>query len=106
MKQATAVCELVQNRPNEELNSLTNQVGRAAVSVPADVAEGLGCGTVREEDRFVRIALGPLCELNTALQLASDVGCGSKDGAVGLRERLFASARRTSSLISYRGDCT
>ncbi len=60
--------------PTEEQYGLTNQIRRAASSIPANVAEGCGRGTDGELVRFVRIALGSANELEYHLILAADLG--------------------------------
>ena len=54
--------------------ALHNQIVRAAVSVPANLAEGAGRTGDREFRRFVRIALGSASELEYHLLLARDLG--------------------------------
>ncbi len=44
--------------PNEELYSLTNQMRRAAVSVPSNIAEGAARGSKNEFIQFLYISLG------------------------------------------------
>lgn len=56
--------------PKEEVYGLTNQLRRAAVSVPANIAEGKGRGGTTEFARYLAIAYGSLCELETHLYLA------------------------------------
>jgi four helix bundle protein len=56
--------------PQEELYGLTNQVRRAAVSVPANVAEGQGRGTSKELSRYLAIAVGSLYEVQTHLLIS------------------------------------
>ncbi|RLC71706.1 MAG: four helix bundle protein [Chloroflexi bacterium] len=97
-----AVYRLSQSWPREELYGLTNQVRRAAVSVPANFAEGLGRGRSREMARFAQIALGSLYELDTLLHLAAELGFSPQDLIVSLRERITALAKRTSSFIHYQ----
>jgi four helix bundle protein len=47
-----------------------NQICRAAVSIPSNIAEGYERGTDKEFIRFMRIALGSSAELRTQLYLA------------------------------------
>nr|WP_235208289.1 four helix bundle protein [Saccharicrinis fermentans] len=58
--------------PKEELFSLTNQIKRAAVSIPSNIAEGQSRGT-KEFIHFLRIAQGSLAELQTQLLLTTDL---------------------------------
>jgi four helix bundle protein len=56
--------------PRDETYGLTNQVRRAVVSVPANIAEGQGRRNPREFARFLRIATGSLFEVETHLLIA------------------------------------
>ena len=96
------VYKLTQTWPKEELYGLTSQVRRAAVSVPANLAEGVGRGGPREMARFAQIALGSLYELDTLLHLAVELGYASQSQAMPLRERLTTLTKRTSSFIHYQ----
>ena len=53
--------------PREETFGLTNQVRRAAVSVPANIAEGQGRTGAKEFLHHLSIANGSLCEAETHL---------------------------------------
>ena len=54
--------------------ALRDQLTRAAISVPANLAEGCGRTGDREFRRFVRVSLGSASELEYHLLLARDLG--------------------------------
>src|SRR5690348_6170447 len=59
--------------PKEELYSLTNQLRRAASSIPANVAEGCGKNSQRDFANFLNIALGSANEAEYFLILSKDL---------------------------------
>jgi len=61
---------LTSNFPKEEQFGLTNQMRRAAVSIPSNIAEGAGRNGKKEWIRFLYIALGSISELETQLEIA------------------------------------
>lgn len=67
------VYRATQNFPKAELYGLTNQIRRAAVSVPSNIAEGKGRFTDREFALFLRHARGSLLELETQLVIAGEL---------------------------------
>ena len=56
--------------PKEEIYGLANQIRRAAVSVPSNIAEGAARNSSREFVQFLGITCGSLAELETQLELA------------------------------------
>ena len=60
--------------PKSEIYGLANQIRRAAVSIPSNIAEGSIRGSKPEFSRFINIARGSLAELETQIILA----CGRK----------------------------
>ena len=69
-----AVYRATKGYPHEERYGLTSQIRRAAVSVPSNIAEGYGRKTTLEYIRFLYIAYGSNCELETQLLLSGDLG--------------------------------
>lgn len=54
-------------------NDLSRQILRCAVSIPSNIAEGSGRGTIKDFVRFLRIALGSATELETQIILSIDL---------------------------------
>ena len=70
----TTCYRLTRKFPADERFGLTQQLQRAAVSVPANIAEGKGRGTPKEFARFLNVASGSLTELDTHLVIANELG--------------------------------
>ena len=76
MELAGAIYRLTQRFPPEERFGLTNQLRRASVSIPSNIAEGKGRLTTGELVQFLGIARGSTLEVQTQLELASMLGFG------------------------------
>jgi four helix bundle protein len=60
--------------PKEELYGITSQIKRAAVSVPANIAEGNGRQYKKDTIQFLHVSRGSLYELETLFSIAVMVG--------------------------------
>ena len=65
-----AVYRLLRQFPTEEKYALCDQLRRAVVSIPSNIAEGNGRGSTTEYARFLAIARGSLFEVRTQLELS------------------------------------
>jgi len=65
------IYKITESFPNKELYGLTNQIRRAAVSIPSNIAEGAARNSKKEFIQFLYIALGSLSELETQIIIAS-----------------------------------
>ena len=84
------VYALTQEFPADERFRLTGQATRAAVSVPANVAEGHSRATRRDYAHFVAIAKGSLMELETYVMIAMRLG--------------YVDAHRTHGILLHIGE--
>ncbi len=79
-----------------------DQLGRAALSVPSNIAEGDERGTNKESLRFLLIARGSLSELETQLWIGQDIGWIEQDAFRRLSEKRADVARLLGGLIRMR----
>ena len=79
---AKMVYGLQKQLPKEEIYGLGDQIRRAVVSIPSNIAEGFGRDTDKEFKHFLSIARGSLFETTTQLQLAESLGYLTIDSEV------------------------
>ena len=74
--------------PREEMYGLTSQIRRAAVSIPANIAEGFRRYSPKEHKQYLHIAMGSLAELETELIIAQKLGLIAEEKMRNLSEKI------------------
>jgi four helix bundle protein len=74
MKLVKEVYLLVKKLPKEELFSLSDQMRRAVVSIPSNIAEGQARESTKEFIHFLAIARGSKAEIQTQLLICIEIG--------------------------------
>jgi four helix bundle protein len=101
-RQLTAqVYRVTSTFPRAEMFGLTQQMRRAAVSVPCNIAEAHGRRSNADIANFLLIARGSLLELETEAILAADLGFATEDEANEIVAKVIATARPLNGLIRY-----
>jgi four helix bundle protein len=85
--------------PKEEQYGLTSQIRRAAVSIPANIAEGCGRATDPDFFRFLQIAMGSACELEYELLLSKDLGLVEIKSAQALEKQVQSVKQMLAALL-------
>jgi four helix bundle protein len=97
MKLTSDIYRSTASLPKHELYGLSQQIRRAAVSVPSNIAEGKGHHSDKEFSHFLFHARGSLLELQTQLLIAEDLQYLSTEEAQRLLARLPESVGRALS---------
>jgi four helix bundle protein len=86
--------------PKDELYGLTNQLRRASVSIPSNIAEGQGRRTEKEYANFLSIARGSLNEVETQILIAERLKYLEKDAVQMLLNLSAEVGRLTNGLMN------
>jgi len=98
MSAAREVYRLVLRLPREEIYGMRSQITRAAVSIPANIAEGWTRESTKEKAHLLVIAHGSLAETETLLTLCEDLGWFPPNETATLRGLLDEVSRMLTTL--------
>lgn len=84
--------------PQTERFAMADQIRRAVISVPSNIAEGSAKDSDKDQVRFIEIAYGSLMETFCQIQLAEDVGYISHEDFLRLASRIQEIGRMLSGL--------
>ncbi len=93
------VYRITESFPRAEVYGLTNQLRRAAVSVPSNIAEGQARFSQKEFHHFLSQARGSLAEMETQLLIAQDLGYASTTASQGVLSKAAELSRILNGLI-------
>ena len=90
------IYELLKQFPREEQYALCDQLRRAAISIPSNIAEGSGRTSAKDQAHFFEMAFGSLMEIECQLDIACDLGYISNEEL----ESLNAQIARVAAMLS------
>ena len=96
---AKAVYKATEMFPGDEKFGMTAQLRRAGVSVASNIAEGAGRSSDQQYVRYLYMARGSLSEIDTQVELASELGYVKTAGRDYLDERIAAVSKKLNGLI-------
>jgi four helix bundle protein len=99
MTMLTQVYQQTAGFPKSEMFGLTDQIRRAAVSVPANISEGSARNSAKEFKYFSRVSFGSLAELETLLIIATNLGYLSPEKFQALLVKIKILTVQLSNLI-------
>ena len=99
MELSKAIYRLTKSFPDDERFGLTSQLRRASVSVPSNIAEGQGRLTAGEFKQFLGTARGSVFEIETQVQLASELDYIPANDAAQIIEMTSEVSRLLNGLI-------
>ena len=94
------IYKLVKVLPNEERYALSDQIRRAVVSVPSNIAEGRGRGTNKEFVRFLLMSRGSLWEVSTQLEICERLNYLSQEDTSSARQMITEISKMINALAS------
>lgn len=92
---------LTKSFPKDELYGLTNQIRRCVVSVPSNIAEGIGRQSNKETIHFLYIAKGSLQEVETQLYLSFDLNYISEKELENILGKVVSNKKLLNGFINY-----
>ena len=99
---AVLIYRFTQKGPFTKDYGFRDQIRRAAVSVPSNIAEGDERGSNKEAVRFFYIAKGSLAEIQTQLEIAYEIEYLDESSFNDLEEKCIVIGKMLGSLIKAR----
>lgn len=97
----TEIYFLTGNFPKNEIFGLTNQLRRASISIPSNIAEGAARNSQKEFIQFLYIALGSQQELDTQLLISRNLNFITEDSYHQITDKVQTIGKLLNGLIKY-----
>ena len=94
------VYELLKKFPREEQYALCDQLRRAVISLPSNIAEGTGRVSSKDQAHFFTIAYGSLMEVLAQMDVACDLGYISNDEFNEIEKLIDTEAKLLTGLVT------
>ena len=91
---------LIEKFPKVETYALCDQLRRSVISVPSNIAEGLGRSTHKDKGHFMQIAYGSLMEVLAQVDIACDVGYISMEQFLKIEELIVEKSKLLYGMIN------
>jgi len=101
VKLAKDVYLLTERFPKREIYGLTDQIRRAAVSIPSNIAEGKGQSTAKDFVHFLNTARGSLYELKTQLYIAREIAYLTEEDFSSLQKQIENLSHKIVAMIKF-----
>lgn len=98
------VYEIIKKFPREEQYALCDQLRRAVISMPSNIAEGSGRQSQKDQAHFYTIAYGSLMEVLSQLDVACDLGYITQEEFDKLEVLIDEEAKMLCGLIAKRNE--
>jgi four helix bundle protein len=96
------IYKLTSNFPKEEKFGIVDQMRRASVSIPSNIAEGSGRKSDKDFSRFLDYSMGSAYELETQIEISKELGYLSTEDHVVLSSKLIGIVKQMSK---FRSSC-
>ena len=100
-KLANDVYVLTKKFPKEELYGIVSQIRRCSISIPSNIAEGIGRRTSKDTIQFLHVSRGSLYELETQLYLSYDQNYMSKNDLSRILSQTEKCIKLLNGFINY-----
>ena len=91
---------MMQSFPKEEKYALSDQLRRSVLSVPANIAEGMGRRSKKEQIHFLEIAFGSLMETFCHIEISKDLGYITAEQLLQKEKQIEIISKKLSRLVS------